>query len=158
VDYPTFASDLREVNFSSIRAGIQETREVFKFWQQYFIEHLNREVYLGWLRSALFAGAVEGVLARDYERLTDPKWLPRGWGYVNPLQDVEADAKRVYNSFTTRTAVAADEGEDFEEILVMLAAEQQLAERYGLTLLSTETPGGGAPVDATAAADAGAGN
>jgi lambda family phage portal protein len=138
VDYPTFASDLREVNFSSIRAGIQESREVYKFWQQYFIEHLHREVYLSWLRSAIGVGAIEGLLVRDFERLTDPKWLPRGWGYVNPLQDVEADSKRVDNAFSTRTA--ADEGEDFEEILAMLEQEQKLAKKYGITLVSTERP------------------
>jgi len=145
VDYSTFASDLREVNFSSIRAGIAEAREVYKFYQQYFIEHLHREVYLGWLRSALGAGALEGVLARDFERLTDPRWLPRGWGYVNPLQDVEADAKRVDNAFTTRTAVAADEGEDFEEILQQLAEEQRLAEKYGIELISSERPAAAQP-------------
>jgi len=140
VDYPTFASDLREVNFSSIRAGIQEAREVYKFWQSYFIAHLHREVYLAWLRSALLTGAIEGMLARDFERVQDPKWLPRGWGYVNPLQDVQADAARVVNSFTTRTAVAADEGEDFEEILQTLEAETKLAEKYGVKLVSTEKP------------------
>jgi lambda family phage portal protein len=140
VDYSTFASDLREVNFSSIRAGIQETREVMKYWQQYLIAHLHREVYLAWLRSALGAGALEGVLPRDFDRLTMPRWLPRGWGYVNPLQDVEADAKRVANCFTTRTQVAADEGEDFEEILIQLAEEKRLAEQYGIELQNTEAP------------------
>lgn len=138
VDYPTFASDLREVNFSSIRAGIQETRELYKFWQQWFIEHLHREVYLSWLRSAIALEAVEGVLPRDFERLVDPRWLPRGWGYVNPLQDVEADAMRVDNAFSTRTAVAADEGEDFEEILATLEQEKKLAAKYGIALTSTE--------------------
>lgn len=140
VDYPTFASDLREVNFSSIRAGIQEAREVYRFWQQSFIEHLHREVYLAWLRSALLREAIEGVLPRDFERLVDPKWLPRGWGYVNPLQDVEADAKRVDNGFSTRTAVAADEGEDFEEILATLEQEKKLAAKYGIVLVSSERP------------------
>lgn len=144
VDYPTFASDLREVNFSSIRAGIQEVREVWKFWQQSFIEHLHREVYLSWLRSALLADALEGVLPRDFERLVDPRWLPRGWGYVNPLQDVEADAKRVLNSFTTRTAVAADEGEDFEDILKVLAEERRLAQQYGVELANSEASGNSA--------------
>lgn len=151
VDYPTFASDLREVNFSSIRAGIQETRELYKFWQQWFTEHLHREVYLTWLRAALLREAIEGVLPRDFERLTDPRWLPRGWGYVNPLQDVEADAKRVDNAFSTRTAVAADEGEDFEEILATLEQEQKLAAKYGIKLISTERP-------AQAQAQAAAGN
>jgi lambda family phage portal protein len=150
VDYPTFASDLREVNFSSIRAGIQEAREVYKYWQQYFIEHLHREVYLAWLRSSLMTGAVEGMLARDFERVTEPRWLPRGWGYVNPLQDVEADAKRVLNSFTTRTAVAADEGVDFEEVLQTLKAEGELAAKYGIELVSSEQPGAAQPQPAPA--------
>jgi lambda family phage portal protein len=140
VDYPTFASDLREVNFSSIRAGIQEAREVWRMWQGWFSAHLHREVYLSWLRSALMSNAIEGVLARDFERMVDPRWLPRGWGYVNPLQDVEADAKKVDNAFTTRSAVAADDGEDFEDILRTLAEEQRLADQYGIKLISTERP------------------
>ena len=96
------------------------------------------------------------TLTRDFERINDPKWLPRGWGYVNPLQDVEADAKRVDNSFTTRTAVAADEGEDFEEILMVLAAEKKLAEKYGITLISSEKTGAQLASTPGNAADAGA--
>jgi lambda family phage portal protein len=153
VDYSTFASDLREVNYSSIRAGIAEVREVWKLWQQFFIEHLHREVYLSFLRAALMRDAIEGVLPGDYARLTQARYLPRGWGYVNPLQDVEADAKRVDNSFTTRTAVAADEGEDFEEILEQLAEEQRLAEQYGIKLISSETAGSAASSSAPDAAE-----
>jgi capsid protein len=59
---------------------------------------------------------------------------------VNPLQDVDADAKKVVNAFTTRTAVAADDGVDFEDICKQLAEEKRIAERYGLTLTSTEGP------------------
>jgi lambda family phage portal protein len=143
VDYSTFASDMREVNFSSIRAGIMEVREVWKAWQQWIIEHLHREVYMPWLRSALMAGALEGVLPRDIDRVINARWLPRGWGYVNPLQDGQADALRVHSSFTTRTAVAADEGEDLEEIFQTLKAETELAAKYGITL--TAGPPGAQP-------------
>jgi len=147
VDYCTFASDLREVNYSSIRAGIQETREVWKVCQQFFIEHLHREVYLSWLRSAMLTGALEGVLPRDVDRLTEPKFLPRGWGYVNPQQDAEADEKRVANGFTTTTQVLADEGEDFEEMLVVKSEEIKLQTKYGVKV-------GPAPKAATEPADA----
>jgi lambda family phage portal protein len=152
VDYTTFASDLREVNFSSIRSGIQEAREVYRYWQTYFIEHLNREVYLAWLRSAILSEAIEGLLVRDFDRVADPRWLPRGWSYVNPLQDVEADSLRVNNAFTTRTEVAADEGADFEEILATLAEEQKLANKYGIQFV---LPAGAASVQQPAPADGG---
>jgi lambda family phage portal protein len=158
VDYCTFASDLREVNYSSIRAGIQETREVWKVCQQFFIEHLHRDIYLSWLRAAMLTGALEGVLPRDVDRLIEPKFLPRGWGYVNPQQDAQADEMRVNNGFTTRTAVAADEGEDFEDILVTLSEEKKLADKYGISFVYAKGNIPSQPATDAANTDANAGN
>jgi hypothetical protein len=52
--------------------------------------------------------------------------------------------------------VAADEGEDFEEILQQLEEEQKLAEKYGVKLISTERPAS-AQTAADTATNAGAG-
>jgi capsid protein len=43
------------------------------------------------------------------------KWMPQGWPYIHPVQDVEASQKAAIRAgFTTRSAGRREQGEDAE--------------------------------------------
>ncbi|HWQ34879.1 MAG TPA: phage portal protein [Blastocatellia bacterium] len=140
VSYTSLANDLESVNYSSIRAGLLEERDVWRDLQAFMIEHFCRPVYLAWLEAAMLTGALP-LRAADYERLLAPAWQPRGWAWVDPLKDVQASILAIETGLATRTDVLAEQGEDFAETVELLAAEAALLEQHGIRVSSgTQQP------------------
>lgn len=138
VSYHTLANDLEGVNFSSIRSGVLEERENWRTVQRWLIDHLHAPVFQRWLRAALMRGAVvnEDGVALPLSRLqkfSAVRWSPRGWSWVDPLKDQQANEQAVAAGFSTASDVAATAGRDLEEVYEQLAVERRLAEQYGIT-------------------------
>jgi lambda family phage portal protein len=144
VTYFSLAEDLEGVNYSSARIGLLSERDVWRALQNFLIEHLNRTVFLAWLKSAMLTGALK-IRVSDYERLTEPQWQPRGWRWVDPAKEVQANIEAINNGLDTRTDVIAEQGGDFEETITTLANEQKLIEAKGVKLAEAKpqpsTPG-----------------
>jgi lambda family phage portal protein len=153
VSYTSLTGDLEAVNYSSIRAGLLSERDFYRDLQQSLITHLHERVFAEWARMAMLRAAIPTRLLDDLRAAAT--WQPRGWQWVDPLNDVEAASRAVREGFTTRSDICAERGADFEEILARLAEEQRLQAEYGLTLGDPrEMPGGNQ--DTNANDDAGA--
>ncbi|MDF1536074.1 MAG: phage portal protein [bacterium] len=135
VAYSTLSSDLEAVNFSSIRSGVLEERQNWRTLHNWFIESLCAPIFEGWLFWTLSNSALgESFLPRDYRRLNSPTWQPRGWDWVDPLKDANANIAAIRAGTRTRTETTAERGMDFEDILTQLAEEEARAKELGLTL------------------------
>lgn len=131
VSYNTLASDLESVNYSSLRAGSLEERDMWKLIQGWMILNYKAEVFRRWLRAALLTQQVRLPLSK-FEQLHKPKFIPRTWAWVDPEKDMNANITALDNLLTTRSDLAAEQGEDFEEILIKLKEEQDLMKKYGV--------------------------
>ena len=142
LSYHVLANDLEGVSFSSIRSGTLEDREEYRTMQQDLIEDLLVPWFEDWLVFALLAGQVEGYGIEDYARLNSPKWKPRTWEWVNPLQDVQADRAALASGFTSRRRIVADyTGEDVEVIDHERMEDKQCEDDHDLTPdLPMDTP------------------
>ncbi len=60
------------------------------------------------------------------------RWVPQGWPYLHPVQDVDADQKAIRNGFTSRAAVVSEHGDDVEEIDQQQREDNDRADRLGL--------------------------
>lgn len=129
--YLTLTGDLTAANYSSMRAGLLPERDHWRRLQRWLSRTLHRRVYASWLEMALLAGAlrVDSRLASQYADVT---WRPRGWQWVDPLKDVQAIERKIKLGLDTRTAAAADEGRDYEEIVDELHDEQEYADQEGV--------------------------
>jgi capsid protein len=78
----------------------------------------------------------------NFEKYNAAQFVGRGWDWVDPYKDQLANTEGLGNRTTTRTAIAAEQGNDFEDILAELAREKDLAAQYGIELeqLPTVTP------------------
>lgn len=135
VSFNTFANNLERVNYSSIRAGVIDERELWKALQTWFTETFLVPVFTDWLEMAILTGAVELPMSR-FEKFNQPKWTGRRWPWVDPEKDVNAQLIAKEAGLTTLSRILAEQGEDLEETLAELAEEKAMIEQYGLELKS----------------------
>jgi len=147
-DYSTNTGDLSEVNFSSLRSGKIDTRDMYKFITWWFIRKtLDKFMYADWLEMSLMASALtfpsgSSLPLSVFPKFNQPQWGPRGFDWVDPANDIEADIVAINNGLMTRTqAVAQRHGAnmDFRDICEKLAEEKAIADEYGLDFSQGKT-------------------
>ncbi|WP_108062695.1 phage portal protein [Poseidonibacter lekithochrous] len=134
VSYNSLANDLEGVNFSSLRSGVLEEREVWEELQSWVMEHLHDDVYSDWLDMSLLS-AVIALPYFKYDKFNNPHWLARGWQWVDPLKDAQANILLNKEGLKTHTEIFAEMGKDIEEVYEQLAKEIELREKYGIKTL-----------------------
>ena len=134
VSYSSLSNDLADVNYSSIRAGIVEERELYKSLQKFVIENFLDEEFADWMDSAYLANRLGTLpIAQKFEKFNAPVWIGRRWQWVDPKSDAEAAKLSVDEGFKSRTMIMAEQGLDFEEVLEQLSAEQEMAKEYNIS-------------------------
>ncbi len=66
------------------------------------------------------------------EKFQSAEWRPRGWRAVNPMQESAANVSNVESGFTSPQRVAAQTGEDVDQIYEEIAAAKAKAEKLGI--------------------------
>ena len=134
VSYATLANDLENVNYSSIRAGVLEEREVWKALQGWMIEVFLAPLYTEWLRFALISGELEPLPASKFDKFNSARWQGRRWDWVDPRNDMEANILAIKHGLKSRTEIVAEQGRDLVDVWTDLAREQQEAAAMGIRL------------------------
>jgi lambda family phage portal protein len=131
VSYFALGGDLTAVNFSSSRVGLHDDRDNYRTLQNFLINHFCRRVYRRFLMRGILTGALN-ILPSDFDRLKSPDFQPRGWQWINPLQDIAAAGEAIDRGLATRSSFIAEQGGDFEEVVNRLAEEQEYLTRKGV--------------------------
>lgn len=115
--YASISGDYSQSNFSSSRMATNDERDNWRVLQDSFIEDFCQEVYEEWLEMAVMSGALDFA---DYEtnpdKYTEVCWMPRGWDYINPKEDVETAIKAIRAGLESQQGHLAKRGEDYESI------------------------------------------
>lgn len=139
--YEHMSGDYSKTNYSSSRLSLLNSRDRFKVLQVAFASKFNRSVYLDWLDMAVISGILN---FSDYElhpkRYQCVKWQFRGWAWVDPYKEVQATLAALAGGLTTLTKVAAEQGEDFEEMVKAIAAERAMLKQYGVEVMHGNQP------------------
>jgi lambda family phage portal protein len=138
VSYNNMAKDLENVNFSSIRQGTLDDREVWRSLQFWFIEELAQPVFNAWLECIYLSNLLDLPSNISLENLEDPIFRPRGWSWIDPLKDVKANRESVDAGFKSSSDVVADQGGDIEDVYLQLEKEQELRKNYNLTTTAND--------------------
>jgi len=137
VSYNFLANDLEGVNFSSIRAGVQDERDVWRDIQKWFIDHFMMPVFHDWLEMSLLTGAVKLPFS-GFDRFKAARFFPRGWEWVDPLKDSQSKLMDLENGLTTASEIAAGKGQDLEEIYATLEREKALRDKFNIEVAYDE--------------------
>jgi lambda family phage portal protein len=129
--YHLVTGDVRQANYSSLRAELVEFRRRTQQLQHGVIAfQLCRPVWLRWLESAQLAGAL---------KLDDPaearavQWIAPRWDWVDPLKDIQAQVLAMEAGITSRRKVVEATGYDIEEVDRENAADAARAQALALS-------------------------
>ena len=134
VSYAALASDLENVNYSSIRQGALDERDFYKTMQAFVIEHFIEPVFEAWLESAMSFTDLPLPVSR-YDKFADAAvWRPRGFSWIDPLKEVRANVEAIQNGLLSMQDVVGNYGMDVEDVFEAVERERELAKRYGISL------------------------
>lgn len=146
VSYNTLANDLEGVNFSSMRHGVIEDREIYKSLQAWLIEGLHQPIFEKWVLRAASLGAItvpnrDGnpvALKRSPQSYMNAVFQPRRWDWVDPLKDIKSKSEEIALGITSVSAVIRDRGHDPEEVWREIKAEREVLDDLGIVLPGTQ--------------------
>lgn len=131
VSYTSLANDLEGVNYSSIRAGLLEEREEWKALQRWFIDWFITPIFEEWLQLSLGSEALPLPLSK-FDKFNMPEWKARRWAWTDPLKDIQASVIAIEKGLASRRSIIAEGGGDVEDTFADIAADNKLADDYGL--------------------------
>lgn len=136
VPYELVTGDMSKVNDRTVRVILHEFRRRVQAWQhQVVVFQFCRRVWRAWMDAAWLAGSLP--LPADYITNPEPwlavKWIPQGWPYLHPVQDVQAAEQAVRDGFRSRSQVVSEQGEDAEVVDAEQASDNARADGLGLS-------------------------
>ena len=151
--YHLVTGDVRQANYSSLRAELVEFRRRIGQLQHGVLAHqLCRPVWQRWLETAALAGALDA----DPGAMRPVQWIPPRWDWVDPLKDIQAQVLAMEAGITSRRKVVEATGYDIEEVDRDNAADATRAAAMGLSYRTSPGETQGARATPTAAPDPGA--
>jgi lambda family phage portal protein len=129
--------DLRDISDRALKLILNEFRRLIEMDQWlYLIPQVLKGIRGAWLDAAVLSAAlaVSGYAEARDDILEGTLWVPQGWPYSHPVQDVSADRMAVRAGFTARSQIVLENGEDPEEVDAQIATDNARADALGFVL------------------------
>ena len=136
ITYEQLTGDLRNVNYSSIRAGLVEIYRYCRAKQAQIIVHkFCRPITTKWLDIAVASGRI--FIPRYYKyrkQITNNIWDPDGWDWVDPLKDLQSEILAIRAGIKSRSRSVGERGSNTAEIDQEMADDNKRSDSLGLIL------------------------
>ena len=140
ISYHALTNDLSSVNYSSLRAGALEDREMYRLYQRFVIDHFVRPVFEKWLEMSISTGAISTSPATNqplpmsrYDKFANAaNFIPRSFSWVDPQKEMNAAINGMQSGLVSFQDVQSNYGRDVEELFEQHEREQALAKQYGI--------------------------
>lgn len=139
VSYNTLANDLENVNYSSIRAGLLDERDMYRTIQRWFIDAFMQPIFDAWLPFAFLSGEIALPFAK-MDKFNAPTWKARTWDWVDPKKDQEANILATNNYMESPQHILQSRGRSPEKVLDEIAEWQKMIKERGLAPIVAQPP------------------
>lgn len=122
--FEALTGDLTQTNYSSARVGLLEFRRRAEMQQRNLIEgQLMRPLWHRWIDIRALSGEIDatGAELADYHAV---RFVPPGWQWVDPKNEVEADARAIEAGLKSREEVVAGRGRDIDDLNEEIARDK----------------------------------
>ena len=114
IPYELLTGDLRDISDRTLRVILNDFRRTCEQYQwQLIIPMMCQPVREAVAVAAVLAGALTPAQGAEFNRCT---WHPQAWPYIHPTQDVQAKKMERDAGLKSRAQLAAERGEDIEQI------------------------------------------
>jgi capsid protein len=112
-----FLMDPRQTNFSGWRGATDQMKICLRLFQDWLAAHLHREVWRWRVRIQLRRSPpLRHLFARFGQKIFECLWQPPAWPYVQPGEDVKADASEEAACLNSPRRIMARKGLDIDDI------------------------------------------
>ncbi|REF72782.1 MULTISPECIES: phage portal protein [Paracoccus] len=112
--FEALTGDLGEANYSSARVGLLDFRRRAEMLQRLLIEgRLLAPLWRRWIEVRALAGVIPADQMEDYLPV---RFVPPGWQWVDPRNEVEAETAAINAGLKSRAEVVAARGRDIDEL------------------------------------------
>lgn len=143
--YEALSRDYSQTTYSSGRLALLDDRDLWKFFQSWFICDFRSIIHKDWIRQAVLADKIPSIsviqYALDPRKFEAVRYKPRGWSWIDPTSEVAAYKSAVRAGFTTVTDVIAATagGMDIEDVMNTREQELKLMKEKGLSFETDPT-------------------
>ena len=132
--FELLSGDMKGVSDRALRVVLNEfRRRIQQLQHNQMVFQFCRPVWNRWLDLAVLSGAIEAPdFAKQRAKYRRVKWIPHGWAYIHPVQDMQAQSLAVRNGFKSRSEVVSEQGYDSEQIDDEIAADNRRADDLAL--------------------------
>jgi lambda family phage portal protein len=128
VTYELLTGDLSDVNYSSIRAGMLDFRELVECWRWiHFIPQQCRKSYRWFEESAWTSGRIRST---GYEI----DWTPPQWPMVDQTKEIAADKEEVLGGLSTLSEKIRARGRNPQEVYDEIELDLKELDKRGITV------------------------
>ena len=136
IDAHTITNNLADINYSSGRIGMLETREYYKTLQTWFINIFMKPLFKRWLALELAMMRLEiggRPLSRGFKYYLAAAFQGRRWSWVDPEKEMNGKEKEYALRITSISQIIRERGDDPQEVFEEIAEEQKLLEKLGIS-------------------------
>lgn len=138
-DYNTIANDLENINFSAGRLGRLDTNEMSMLIQTNDIDVAECPIFESFLEMAMITEEIPFRYSEaKFSKLNRPLFQGRRWAGVDEVKEATASNLRVQGLLSSLGMEAADNGHDFEQILMEQAEERMMCDESGVPFPSPD--------------------
>lgn len=131
--YEQLTGDYSQVNDRTFRASVNEFRRRAAMWQHHLVAfQYCRPVMRRWIDVGLLAGSIQPPRGMELRELRRVEWIPQGWSYIHPVQEVDAELKAIRGGLKSRSQSVSERGENAEDIDRQNAADNARADDLGI--------------------------
>lgn len=131
--YEQLSGDYSKVNDRTFRASVNEFRRRCAMWQYNLVVfQFCRPILRRWVELGVLSGRIVLPSGVTIAQAARARWVPEGWAYINPVQDVQAKTDEIRAGLKSRSATVSASGEDVEQIDTEQAADNTRADNLGL--------------------------
>lgn len=126
VSYHGLTGDLTQVNFSSIRSGTLDEREMWKMVQGWYIQAAKEPIFEWWLARAMINDSdLRKLPYAKFDKFNAPVFFGRRWDWVDPRSDALAEKESVALGTKSRAQIIRERGRDPDEVWAELQIEKE---------------------------------
>ena len=130
--YELLLKDFSKTNYSSARAALLEGRRAFTTWRKWLARYYCQPIFELVMEEAVLRGLINlpGFYDRRSIYLTGD-WVGGAWGWVQPVQEIEAARRAVDYGLSTLADENAAQGRDWENTVRQNAIENRYIDAKG---------------------------